>query len=53
MWAALNFSKPKLVEAVRKSKAGMTKKQIESWLFENMLSPWIEKQKAEDSLEIL
>ena len=53
MWAALNFSKPKLVEAVRKSKAGMTKKQIESWLFDNLLGPYIEKQRSDDSLEVL
>ena len=53
MWAALNFSKPKLVEAVWKSKAGMTKKQLELWLFSQMLEPYIEKQTADSSLEIL
>ena len=53
MWAALNFSKPKLVAAVQKSKAGMTKKQLEVWLFEQMIAPYIEKQRAEDSLEAI
>lgn len=52
LWKALKMTKGELVKAIQRDQ-GWGKEQTEGWLWNQILEPFIEKKRADDSLEVL
>lgn len=52
LWSALNITKGELVKAIMRDQ-GWGKEQTEGWLWNQILAPFIQKKRAEESLEVL